>query len=74
MKRCNFGNILERHFFSGVMGTQCNTSIQISGVLCHRYLSIIMPYLYPLLPENTIKSGCSIAGTRLIVGSLYSFK
>jgi hypothetical protein len=34
-------------------------------VFCDWYLSIIRPYLYSLLPENTINSG------RFIVDSLY---
>jgi hypothetical protein len=37
------------------------------GVLCDWYLSIIKPYLYSLLPENTIKTG------RFIVGTLYYY-
>jgi hypothetical protein len=39
-------------------------------VLCDWYLSIIMPYLYSLLPENPIKSGHFIVDTLYTVHNL----
>jgi hypothetical protein len=41
------------------------------GILWDRYLSIIRPYLYSLLPGNTIKSGRFVLNTLYNTGFIY---